>query len=54
VSNEGRNAQYLLFPARLVLASLVVFVVLLAGGALPAFSFPSAAIRLVSSPLPTA
>ena len=63
MSNEGRNAQYLLFPARLVLASLVVFVVLLAGGALPAFSFPSAGLssgtttvqlpqRLCAAPLP--
>ncbi len=42
MSSHRRGARHLPFPARLALGSLVVFVVLLVGGAVPAFSFPSA------------
>ena len=42
VLSDRRRARCLLFPVRLVLGSLVVFVVLLVGGAVPAFSFASA------------
>ena len=54
VSSKGRNARCLLFPARLVLGSLVAFIVLLAGGALPALSFasPRAASGMTTVQLP--
>jgi subtilase family serine protease len=38
------------FPARLALGSIVAFVVLLVGGAVPAFSFPSAGTTTVQLP----
>jgi PKD domain/PASTA domain/Divergent InlB B-repeat domain len=40
VSSDRRGARRLPFQARLALGSVVVFVVLLVGGAVPAFSFP--------------
>ncbi len=42
VLSDRRGARRLLFPVRLVLGSVVVFVVFLIGGAVPAFSFASA------------
>ena len=42
MSNHRRGARRLPVPVRLALGSLVVFVAFLAGGAVPAFSFPSA------------
>ena len=45
MSSRRRRAPYVPFPARLALGSFVVFAVLLVGGAVPAFSFPSTGMQ---------
>ena len=49
VSSDRRGARCLPFPVRLTLGSSVAFVVFLVGGAVPAFSFPSAGTSSAST-----